>query len=119
MKGGAVRRAIPGKCLLGSLSFISCAWAAIAAGSAVALVECAPITSSPWGGTMPRVLIVDDEENQRRSLTIALRLNGFDVLVAASGSDALKLLASQQVHVALIDLMMPGLNGLDLARLIR
>ena len=68
---------------------------------------------------MPRVLIVDDEENQRRALTIGLRLDGFDVLVAASGADALKLLAAQQVDVAMIDLMMPGLNGLELARLIR
>ena len=38
---------------------------------------------------MPRILVVDDEENQRRTLLIGLRLDGFDVLVAASGLEAL------------------------------
>jgi DNA-binding response OmpR family regulator len=68
---------------------------------------------------VPRVLIVDDEENQRRALTIGLGLGGFDVLCASSGADALRLLAAQDVDLAMIDLMMPGLNGLELARLIR
>ena len=74
---------------------------------------------------MPRVLIVDDEENQRRTLSIGLRLEGFDVLVAGSSQEALEALAaatdpqSAGIDLALIDLMMPGLNGLDLARQIR
>lgn len=68
---------------------------------------------------MPRVLIVDDEENQRRTLSIGLRLDGFDVLSACSGVEALRVLSEERVNVALIDLMMPGLNGLDLARQIR
>jgi DNA-binding response OmpR family regulator len=68
---------------------------------------------------VPRVLIVDDEENQRRTLSIGLRLDGFDVLSACSGVEALKVLAEERVNVALIDLMMPGLNGLELARQIR
>lgn len=68
---------------------------------------------------MPRVLIVDDEENQRRTLSIGLRLDGFDVLSACSGAEALRVLSEERVNVALIDLMMPGLNGLDLARQIR
>jgi CheY-like chemotaxis protein len=69
---------------------------------------------------MPRVLIVDDEENQRRALSIGLKLEGFEVVLAPSGCDALKLLGSTPpIDVALIDLMMPGLNGLDLARQMR
>jgi DNA-binding response OmpR family regulator len=68
---------------------------------------------------VPRVLIVDDEENQRKSLTVGLKVEGFDVMVAASGGEALRVLALQKVDVAMIDLMMPGLNGLELARLIR
>ena len=81
---------------------------------------------------MPRVLIVDDEENQRRTLSIGLRLEGFDVVVAGSSQEALRALgaaaASHEgpsrpqnpgIDLALIDLMMPGLNGLDLARQIR
>lgn len=70
---------------------------------------------------MARVLIVDDEENQLRSLSIGLRLEGFDVIVASSSQEALRALddASSSIDLALIDLMMPGLNGLDLARQIR
>jgi len=68
-----------------------------------------------------RVLIVDDEENQLRSLSIGLRLEGFEVVVASSSQEALRALDNpdQGIDLALIDLMMPGLNGLDLARQIR
>jgi DNA-binding response OmpR family regulator len=70
---------------------------------------------------LARVLIVDDEENQLRSLSIGLRLEGFDVVLASSSQEALRVLASgtPAIDIALIDLMMPGLNGLDLARQIR
>ena len=82
---------------------------------------------------MPRVLIVDDEENQRRTLSIGLRLEGFDVVMAGGSQEALVALGACQeggsaagarpvspgIDLALIDLMMPGLNGLDLARQIR
>jgi len=68
---------------------------------------------------VPRVLIVDDEENQRRTLSIGLKLEGFDVFVADGGAEALRVLASQPIELAMIDLMMPGQNGLELARQIR
>jgi CheY-like chemotaxis protein len=70
---------------------------------------------------MPRVLIVDDEENQLRSLSIGLKLEGFEVVVAGSSHDALQALreAAANIDLALIDLMMPGINGLDLARQMR
>jgi CheY-like chemotaxis protein len=69
---------------------------------------------------MPRVLIVDDEENQRRTLSIGLKLDGFEVSVAGSSVEALRRLAvPPAVDLTLIDLMMPGLNGLELARQIR
>ena len=68
---------------------------------------------------MPQVLVVDDEENQLKALAIGLRSNGFEVAVAATSLDALRALAARHVDLALIDLMMPGLNGLELARQIR
>jgi DNA-binding response OmpR family regulator len=68
---------------------------------------------------MPNVLVVDDEENQLKALAIGLRSNGFEVAVAATSTEALRMLSSRKVDVALIDLMMPGLNGLELARQIR
>ena len=69
---------------------------------------------------MPSVLIVDDEENHRRSLAIGLRLEAFDVHEAADGEAALHFIESGgQADFAIIDLMMPGINGLDLARKVR
>ncbi len=66
---------------------------------------------------LQRVLVVDDEENQRRTLSIGLKHEGFDVLTASSALEAVSLLGSVEgVEFAVIDLMMPGINGLDLAR---
>lgn len=66
-----------------------------------------------------RILIVDDEANQRKSLAIGLRLEGYQILEAADGEAALEVLSTEQVDLAIIDLMMPGINGLDLARRMR
>ena len=66
---------------------------------------------------MPRVLIVDDEENQRRSLALGLAAEGF-VCLEASGGDAalLAIRGSSRFDLALVDLMMPGQSGLEVAR---
>ena len=68
---------------------------------------------------MPHLLIVDDEPNQRRALSIALRLEGFEVSTAPTAIEALEVLRVTEIDIALIDLMMPGVNGLDLARQMR
>ena len=62
------------------------------------------------------ILIVDDEDNQRRSLAIGLRLEGFEIVEAADGFEALDRLGERSVDLAIIDVMMPRMNGLDLAR---
>ncbi|MBI5534739.1 MAG: response regulator [Deltaproteobacteria bacterium] len=64
----------------------------------------------------PKILIVDDEERQRRTLSIALRLDGFEVECAGDANAALEILGRSCCNLALVDLMMPGVNGLDLAR---
>ena len=64
----------------------------------------------------PKILIVDDEERQRRSLSIALRLDGFEVECAGDAGAALEILGRTSCNLALVDLMMPGVNGLELAR---
>lgn len=66
-----------------------------------------------------RILIVDDEDNQRKSLAIGLRLEGYRILEAADGEGALEVLGREEVDLAIVDLMMPGINGLDLARRMR
>ncbi|MEM9072381.1 MAG: response regulator [Myxococcota bacterium] len=69
---------------------------------------------------MAAVLIVDDEENHRRSLAIGLRLESFEVHEAADGEEALRIIeGGAEVDVAIVDLMMPGINGLDLTRRLR
>lgn len=65
---------------------------------------------------MTRLLIVDDEDHYRRSLSLALGAAGFDTLTASCAEEALDTLSAHAVDIALVDLMMPGTSGLDLAR---
>jgi len=67
---------------------------------------------------MTKVLVVDDEVNQGRALAIGLRLEGFEVTVALDATEAMSSLALEAFHVALLDLMLPGTNGIGLARAI-
>ena len=66
-----------------------------------------------------RVLIVDDETNHRRALSISLRMEGYEVLEAADGQSALEVLAVEHADVVVADLMMPRVDGLELARRLR
>jgi DNA-binding response OmpR family regulator len=69
---------------------------------------------------MPRVLIIDTEGNQRRSLVLGLRLSGFHVATASSAAEAFSALdADLPFDLVMIDLMIPELPGLDLARQVR
>jgi two-component system response regulator AtoC len=61
-----------------------------------------------------RILIVDDEDNLRSSLAEFLALDGFSCEGAASGEEGLELLASEVFDAAVIDLRMPGMDGLTL-----
>lgn len=67
----------------------------------------------------PSVLIVDDEPNLRRTLALGLKLEGFETEMAASASAALQILGRRGFDLAVVDLMMPGIHGLELARCIR
>ena len=65
------------------------------------------------------VLVVDDETNMRRLLRTALQKSGFAVLEAADGTEAMSLLRTREIDVALVDVMLPGVDGLELVRRIR
>ena len=60
-----------------------------------------------------RVLIVDDEEDFARSVAKVLSRRGFEVEVALSGEAALAVLAARGFDVAVMDLRMPGMGGLE------
>ncbi len=65
------------------------------------------------------VLVVDDEAGIVALLRDFLEANGFGVLVAREGDEALATLARERVDCLLLDVMMPGLSGFDLCRRIR
>lgn len=66
-----------------------------------------------------RVLIADDEESMRWVLSKAFQRKGCDVDVASDGQQALGLIRSNSYDLALLDIKMPGMNGLDLLDKIR
>ncbi len=60
------------------------------------------------------VLVVDDEEPIRNALKKFLNQQGYDVVTAASGDEALRVLQRQKFSVVLLDVRMPGKSGIDL-----
>ena len=67
----------------------------------------------------PMILCVDDEENQLAVRKLVLEKEGFSVLTASSGQQALSLLACHQIDLVLSDHLMPGLTGTELTRQIK
>jgi CheY-like chemotaxis protein len=67
----------------------------------------------------PRLLITDDDRDFRVTLAGALADRGFETLMAADGEEALDLVSRQEVHLLLLDMQMPRLNGLETIELLR
>lgn len=63
-----------------------------------------------------RILIVDDEETQRKQLAGFLEKQGFIVATAESGQRAIEISQNQYYEVALLDLKMPGMDGIELLK---
>lgn len=68
---------------------------------------------------MAHVLLVDDEPPLRDSLAFTLRREGYEVTTAADGLTALDLARAKAPDVILLDLMLPGLDGMEVCRRIR
>ena len=68
---------------------------------------------------MTRVLIADDDNVVRDVVRRYLERDGLDVLVARDGNQALRMLGAEQIDVAVLDVMMPGPDGLALCRVLR
>lgn len=66
-----------------------------------------------------RILIVDDEIEVVRVLRRSLAAHGYTVLTASSGEEAIKVTAEQRPDLLLLDLMLPGMSGLDVCRHVR
>ena len=65
------------------------------------------------------MLVIDEQDNQARLMAIGLRVEGFEAETASSSERALERLSSESFDVAVVDLMLPGTNGIQVARLVR
>jgi len=65
------------------------------------------------------ILIADDENDIRNLIKISLEENGYNVLTAQNGKEAWDILMAQDVHLAILDVMMPVMDGFNLLRKIR
>jgi DNA-binding NtrC family response regulator len=64
------------------------------------------------------ILVVDDEPAMRAGMARVLAAEGYQVLTAASGGEALGMMAAQPVHLAILDMKMPGMGGVELLQTI-
>ncbi len=78
-----------------------------------------PVEESPPMASAARVLVVDDEHALRRLLRLYLEKEGYEVVEADDGLDALSLLRLGGLDLALVDVMLPELDGFEVVRRIR
>src|SRR4029450_5167029 len=75
--------------------------------------------AAPAITTKRRVLVVDDEENGTHLVSSALRFDGFETLTAANGPGALARGAAYKPDLVVLDVMMPGMDGLGVLQNLR
>ncbi|HWR72881.1 MAG TPA: response regulator [Nitrospirota bacterium] len=68
---------------------------------------------------MQRVLVVDDEPDIIRLITYNLKKEGFSVISASDGEEALHLIGKGGIALVILDLMLPGISGLEVCLLVR
>ena len=68
---------------------------------------------------MTRVLVVEDEQSLREPLVYLLKKEGFETLEAADGLEAVEVFNTSEVDIVLLDLMLPGISGNEVCRIIR
>ena len=66
-----------------------------------------------------KVLIVDDDPYILMSLEFLMKKNGYDVMIARNGTEALDLLGRQLPELVLLDIMMPDVDGYEICRHIK
>ncbi|MFF7725533.1 two-component system response regulator CseB [Streptomyces sp. NPDC008001] len=78
-------------------------------------------SSPPAGAPSPpvRVLLVEDDDLMRRSFTVALERYGYEMKAAADGLTGLELFRDEAFDLLILDVMLPGLDGIGLCRRVR
>ena len=67
----------------------------------------------------PRILVVDDEASIRDTLRMILEYEGYDVIQAATGEDAVRMIEREAPDLVFLDIKMPGMDGLDVLQKVR
>ncbi len=68
---------------------------------------------------MFKILIVDDNANTRKYLSAVMMAEHFDVITAVNGADALRVMEHEKVDLAIVDVMMPEIDGYELVKMLR
>ena len=68
---------------------------------------------------LKKVLVVDDDPYILMSLEFLMKKNGYDVMVARNGMEALELAEKQMPDIVLLDIMMPDVDGYEICRYIK
>ncbi len=69
--------------------------------------------------TLPKILLIDDEETNVRVLSMSLRADGYEVLTANSGEEGLDVFEKEAPPIVLTDIKMPGMSGLEVLKSIK
>jgi two-component system response regulator MprA len=72
-----------------------------------------------WRDVPARIVVVDDDEALRNAVSRALRLEGYDVELARDGAEGLMQLAGLGADLVVLDILMPGLDGITVCRRLR
>jgi diguanylate cyclase (GGDEF)-like protein len=77
------------------------------------------VTAPSQDPARARILVVDDDPDIARFLKLTLELEGFEVITAGNGREALAMVGSWQPALVLVDLMMPEIDGIEVTRRLR
>ncbi len=75
-----------------------------------------------WNGSgndVQRILVIDDDNHVRTSIVLALRARGFDVVAADNGASGLRAFEAGPFDLAIVDVFMPGMDGVKLIKALR
>ncbi|MCI7221279.1 MAG: response regulator, partial [Erysipelotrichaceae bacterium] len=61
-----------------------------------------------------KILVVEDDIDIQKALLIYLKNQGYDVLVASNGLEGLNIINNNEIHLAIVDIMMPIMDGIEM-----